>query len=171
MLIDNTYLLLRIHTLKPSYMRFTALFTTFTAGFGELWPGTIGKVAWVGMMGCGCEPADKPGCGVMSVIDDRGGTKVTLHFDCGWVSLVDVFACFECWWASFFVLQVGCLYVFQTTRIRLWIWLYQPPHETNPASFDQILVFSLGGPKWDIIRLQTPQQLCGSIVSFHSTTR
>lgn len=81
-------------------MRFTALFTTFTAGFGELRPGTIGKVAWVGMMGCGCEPAGNPGCGgVMGMVDDGSGTKITLHFYSDCLSFVDVglFACFESW--------------------------------------------------------------------------
>lgn len=62
--------------------RFSTFPTTFAAGFGQLFSGAIGKVAGIGVVKCGCEPARSPGRGgVGRNVDERGWTDdKTLHY-------------------------------------------------------------------------------------------
>jgi len=61
--------------------RFSTLLATFAAGFRELLSGTIGKVAGIGVVGCGCEPARSPDReGVRRTAEEGGWTEdKTLH--------------------------------------------------------------------------------------------
>lgn len=62
--------------------RFSTLLTTFAAGFRQLFSGAIGKVAGIGMVGCGCESARSPGSGgVWRTAEEGGWAKdKSLHY-------------------------------------------------------------------------------------------
>lgn len=63
-------------------MRFSALSATFAAGFRELFPGAVGKVAGIRVVECGCEPARSPSSGGVWRAAEEGGwvEDKTLHY-------------------------------------------------------------------------------------------